>query len=324
VDGRWDDNVYRATAPVSLLTDFVYSLEGGGQLSASWPDWRVSLDYRLGADLYQEYENLDNLKNELGLLLSFHTGDWAFTYRNENFLRNSSYSEFAYFDDDNLFSIGWVPPGTWSSQIHLRSFYRQYSDNSASFQARNFTDQGGVLEVRREVDDRLSLAWGGGYNNRLFNRYAVGQSGGSFVNLASLQSDETWSVLLRAHYYLFSILQDINLDANRTDSNSYGFSNSVQSASWAAVVSPAENFFLQLFFRLYAKTYDITPITNNNNLLVGFTDEDSQDLLSIKATWEYTPDWTFSLGLSRLRNESNQPGLYYIKNLISAQVQRKF
>ena len=138
-----------------------------------------------------------------------------------------------------------------------------------------------------------------------------------------IQTDETWSVLLNAHLYFENILQDVNVEQERTNSNSYGFSNTVQSVSWAAVVRPSPSIYLQLLFRLFSKTYDVQPLINSD-LHIGFIDEDSQDLLSLKATWDWAPQWSASLGGSRFRNEYIQPGQYYIEDLLTATVQRNF
>jgi hypothetical protein len=189
--------------------------------------------------------------------------------------------------------------------------------------SKNFVDQSGSLSVQREIDDRFSLKLLGSYTNREFNRYAVADNGGAFSSVANLQNDNTWKVLLNAHVYFASILQDINVEGQRTDSNSYGFSNWVESFSWAGVVRPMSGFYLQLFFRLYLKYYDQSPL-NLPDLQLGFIDEDSQDLLAVKANWDLDSNWVGSLGVSRIRSESDQPNAYYIKDIISAQMRRSF
>jgi hypothetical protein len=80
---------------------------------------------------------------------------------------------------------------------------------------------------------------------------------------------------------------------------------------------------LQLLFRLYLKTYDQTPPTNQD-LQLGFIDEDSQDLLAVKANWDMGSGWVGSLGVSRIRSESDQPGAYYVKDIISTQIRKSF
>jgi hypothetical protein len=75
--------------------------------------------------------------------------------------------------------------------------------------------------------------------------------------------------------------------------------------------------------RLYQKVYDQTPLVNQD-LQVGFADEDSQDLISVKTTWEFAPLWSAGLTYSRMKTESTQPGEYYIKNVEAFQIERKF
>ena len=155
------------------------------------------------------------------------------------------------------------------------------------------------------------------------SRYAVASNNGVLVSLPDLQTDDTWTLLLNAHIYFASVLQDISVEGQRTDSNGYGFSNWVESVSWAGVIRPSSSFYLQLFFRLYFKQYDLDPL-KLPDLQLGFIDEDSQDLLSAKANWEFAPQWVGSLSLSRIRSESDQPGAYYIKNMASFQIRRSF
>jgi hypothetical protein len=176
------------------------------------------------------------------------------------------------------------------------------------------------LSVHRELGGQLSVRAEGSYNLRRFNRYAVDGLGAS---LEPLHEDGTWAVSLRSRIYFASVLQNITLEQQRTHSNSHGFSHTARSASWAAVVNPVPSLFLQLFIRFYGKEYDLPPL-DSPDLQVGYVDEDSQDLLSARATWEWSPQWTLSLGASRVRSESTQPGVFYIKNLYSAQIRRNF
>ena len=279
------------------------------------------LDYRLGAEQYQLYSSISNLENDFSLLLAAAPTPFSFYYKKDYFVRNSQYEVFNYIDDDNVGGLLWSPAGPWSYGAQYEFFSRTYYSKDPIYNSQNYTDQGFKVDTQREIDEKFSLKLEGSYNSRQFNRFAVAESGSSV--LPAIQTDETWTALLSAHLFFESILQDINLEEQRTNSNSYGFSNSVQSVSWAAVVRPASNLYLQLFFRLYSKTYDKPPL-NLPDLQVGFVDEDGQDLLSIRTAWEWAPQWTASLGISRVRNESTQPGLYYIKNILSAQIRRDF
>ena len=323
IETRLDSNVYRAVTVGGIWSDLIYSLGGGGTLEGHGKDWKGLISYELGGDIYQTYSPLNNMKNNLGLRASLIFGELELAYSKGYFLRTSATDDFNYFDDDNLFEFAWIPAGVWNSTARFKSFSRQYFNESASVRSRNFTDQGGLLNIHREIDEHFSLEVSGSYNKRTFNRYAVGLNGGVFVNLPVLQADDTWTLHLGANFYFASVLQTVTLEGQRTDSDSYGFSNGARSASWAAVLNPAGNFYLQLFFRLYHKQYDVSPLALPT-LQVGFIDDDSQNLLSIKQTWEISPQWTLNVSVSRLRNESDQPGLYYTKDLISAQIQTKF
>lgn len=317
---RYDDNVFRSVDPSGRLADEIYLINCGARFSSNYDIFRGELDYHLGADQYQFYSVLSNIKNDFGLLLGAEPGDFNFYYRKEYFLRNGQYDQFNYWDDDNLFGAQWAPQGPWSYEVKGKYFSRQYYSADPTIQTENFVDQGLLAGITREIDEKISVKLEGSYNNRQFNRWAVTQ----FATLPGLiQTDETWSVLLNAHLYFENVLQDINFEEQRTNSNSYGFSNTVQSVSWVAVVRPSPSIYLQLLFRLFSKTYDVQPLVNPD-LHIGFIDEDSQDLLSLKATWDWAPQWSASLGGSRFRNESIQPGQYYIEDILSATVQRNF
>ncbi len=318
---RFDDNVYRSVSANGRFSDGIYLLNAGGTLGFHWDVFRGDLRYRLGADQYQLYSSVSNLKNNFTLFLVSEPGPFSFYYKNEVYLRNSQYSDFDYSDLENLLGASWSPGGFWNYGLSYKNYSREYYDKTDAYQSRNFVDQALLLNVQREIDEKFSLKMEGGYNNRQFNRNAVASNATTI--LSSIHTDETWTLLLNAHLYFESVLQDINFEEQRTNSNSYGFSNSVQSVSWAAVVRPVSSLYLQLFFRLYSKNYDVTPL-NLPDLQVGFLDEDNQDLLSIRTTWEWSPQWMASIGISRARSESSQPGQYYIKNILSAQVRRNF
>jgi len=317
---RYDDNVFRSVDLGGRLSDEIYLVSGGTRFSSSYDVFKAGLNYHLGADQYQFYSVLSNIKNHFGLSLEAEPGEFGFYYQKEYFFRDSQYEQFNYWDDDNLLGIQWTPPGPWNYEIKGKYFSRQYYGNDPTILTENFVDQGFLAGIGREIDEKISLKLEGSYNNRQFNRWAV-TSTAPVPGL--IQTDETWSILLNAHLYFENILQDVNFEQQRTNSNSYGFSNTVQSVSWAAVVRPSSLIYLQLLFRLFSKTYDATPLVNSD-LHIGFVDEDSQDLLSIKATWDWAPQWSASLGGSRFRNESIQPGQYYIEDLLTATVRRNF
>jgi hypothetical protein len=259
------------------------------------------------------------------LAIGIEPGDWAFSIKKNFYIRNCLDSDFNYFDNGDFLDARWIPSGPWSSEVTYKDYSRQYYDKTDTFQSRDFLDRAGIIAVQREVNENFSLKLEGSYNNRQFNRYLVVLNGGEPLSSTSfpLQTDETWTGKLSGHLYLGSILQDFSLEHQRTDSNSYGFSNTVESFSWAAVVRPAPSFYLQLFFRLFSKVYDSPPLTLPD-LQIGYVDEDSQDLLSIKTSWEWSPQWMADISLNRLRTETTQPGQFYIKDILSVEVQRNF
>lgn len=318
---RVDDNVFRSVSGSGRFLDEVYLLNWGGGLSTRYDQFRAELNYHLGADQYQLYSSLSNIKNDFELFMAADPEPFSFYFKKEYFIRNSRDFNYDYLDDDNILGTLWSPEGPWNYEARYKNASRQYFSGDSAVRSRNFVDQSFLAGAQREIDDRLSMKLEGSYNNRQFNRYAVGSGGNSI--LPAIQTDETWTLLLNAHLFFEGVLQDINLEQQRTNSNSYGFSNTVQSVSWAAVVRPASSLYLQLYFRLYWKDYDVSPL-NLPDLQVGFVDEDSQDLLSIQTTWEWSPQWMASLGASRVRSESTQPGTFYIKNILSAQVRRNF
>ncbi len=320
---RYDDNVFRGASLDNRLPDEVYSLNFGAEAHSNFDILKSDLGYHLGADQYQLYSVLNNLINDFNLSISVNPNEWSFSYKKEFYLRTSEYSDFNYYDDNNYLEIQWAPAGSRSYETDYNYYSRDYFDPSNTYKSRNFVDQELFFNVQQEINEKISLKMEGSYNNRQFDRNPVGFVNGTLVNFSGIQTDETWSGILNAHIYFDSILQDINIEHQRTNSNSYGFSNTVESISWAAVLRPASSLYLQLFFRLYSKIYDVPPLVNPD-LQIGYVDEDSQDLLSIKTSWEWSPQWIANLSLSRLRDESTQPGEFYIKNILAFEAERKF
>lgn len=323
---QYDDNVYRSVEDINKLSDEIYSIDFGGLLQTRYDIFSGNFGYHLGDDQYQLYSGLNSLKNDFDFFLAADENDFTLYYKKEYFIRNSSYFDFNYYDDNNLVGLIWAPAGPWNFESRYTKFSRGYYNLDNAVQSQNYVDESGLLSVKREVDDRLSIKLQGSYGSRQFNRNLVVEVNPGEYSTSqsfSLQTDQTWTILLNTHLYFESILQDINLEEQRTNSNSYGFSNSVQSVSWAGIIRPIESFYLQLFFRLYLKTYDIPPL-DSPDLRLGYIDEDSQDLLSVKASLEWSSNWATSLSFSRMRTESDQPDQYYIKNIISFQLRRGF
>ncbi len=339
---RYDDNVYRSVFTGSRLSDEVSSLNGGGNLTLRSGQWNAKLDYHLGLDIYQGYINLDNYKNDFAGLLGFQPGDFSFYYRGDYFIRDSQYYFFNYYETNSVLGALWTPPGPWSYEAQGGYSTRNYYDfdyapyaysgvndqpviSQFLIQALDYIDQRASLSVQREMSDHLTVKLEGRFNDRQFNRNLVAQQGGVLVSLPSfaLQEDLTWTGQLTVRLYFESVLQELTLEGQRTDSNSYGFSNWVQSVSWTGSLRPFPAFYLQLLARLYTKSYDTTPLPYPG-LQVGYVDEESQDVLSLRASWDITSLWSLSVGTSRMRTESLQPGEFYIKDILSFQLQRNF
>ncbi|HVZ80544.1 MAG TPA: hypothetical protein VHE12_07045, partial [bacterium] len=277
-------------------------------------------------DQYQTYADQNNFRNNLNLSIGWDPDDLSFSFKKTWFWRFSGESNYDYFEDGNYLDMAWLPRGPWGLFGVFHDYSRYYYDASDTFRSRNYLDQSAGFSIQREVNEQLSFKLEGGYNVRQFNRTSIQVNGP--VTMTSpdfpLQNDRTWSIRAIGHLYVESVLQDFQLEHQRTDSNSYGFANTVDSISWAAILKPASSLYLQLFFRLYSKKYDTPPILGNPDLQIGYVDEDSQDLLSIKTSWEWAPQWSLNLGISRFRTESAQPSLFYIKDIFSVELQKDF
>jgi hypothetical protein len=326
IGSRLDDNVFRSTMATDLELDEITSVEFGGKVEAGWRDWKGELRYEGIGDAYLTYDILDNLRNDCVASLNLTLGNTAIYLEKELFLRNSHYDDFDYTEDGLLAGIQWNPTNPLNLEMKYKNLSREYGSQDPTVRTQNFVDNSGALSASAEINERVTVSLEGDYTNREFNRNAILQVPGvpgEYQDAGFLQTDQSYGFLVSAQLYIQSILQNFSIQHQRTDSNSYGFSNSVDSLSWAAVIRPSKNFYLQLFARLYEKVYDQTPIPNPD-LRVGFTDEDSQDLISAKSTWEFEPLWSAGFSFSRMKTESNQPGEYYIKNVEALQIERKF
>ncbi len=323
LETRYDNNIFRLVSDQGRLTDEIDSLSAGvSALAASGP-FRAQAEYSLNADTYQFYSQLNNFTHDLNLNLVGDAGPLSLRYTNDSFFRSSAYYEFDYFDEANLVAADYSLAPNWNLEGGGEILTREYYNDADYVVSRNFTDDGLSLSTQRIWSESFSAKFEMKLNNRQFNRYAVVVDSGAVTTAPFLQNDETLSADLGFHLYFLKVLQDIHLYASRTNSNSYAFSNSVESVSWAGVLSPMKDFYLQLFFRLYEKDYDYQPLAVPD-LQLGYTNDDGEDLLAAKGTWEWAPGWTGSLGLSRVKNESTQPGQYYIKDVVSAQIKMAF
>ncbi len=317
---RLDDNVVGQFDPMSRVSDEIYSLNLGGQVKADYSYFKGKLEYHVGGDQYQNYLYLDNLKNDFVLLLSMNIGEFTFYGLKEYFFRDSSYDYFNYTDDDSTGGIDWTPPGSWNLEIKYKDFTRKYDSPMDYIRNMNLIDDAFFGSITKEITEELSLKAGGGYNNRQYNRLALDSN---LNPTPDLQTDSTWTILLNARIYFDQILHEITLEHDQTQSNSFGYSNAVDSISWAAVVRPVSTLYLELFFRLYDKTYSDKPLAYLPDYKI-VVDEDSQDLLSVKTSWEWTTGWSSSISLSRERAETIFANQYYIKNVAAIQIKKSF
>src|SRR5258708_6191967 len=83
---RYDDNVFRAVDMPGRLSDGIYLFNGGAHFSSSYDVFKADLDYHLGADQYQFYSVLNNIKNDFDLLLDAEIENFSFYYRKEYFI----------------------------------------------------------------------------------------------------------------------------------------------------------------------------------------------------------------------------------------------
>ena len=323
LETRFDDNVFRLVSEQGRQSDEVDAVSTGVQAQAAFDGFEAQAAYSLNADTYQYYSQLDNFTHDFNFDFSRLSGPFILRYTNDSFFRSSDYYEFDYFDEASLLGLEYDLDPHWSFGLNGEILSRDYYADADYVVSRNFTDDGLAVSAQRVWSESFSAKLEFKYDSRQFNRYAVVSGPVSFSAAPFLQDDATWSADLGFHAYFLKVLQDIHVTASRTDSNSYGFSNSVGSFSWAGVLSPAKDFYLELFFRFYEKDYDVQPI-QNQDLLLGFTNDDGQDLLAVKGTLEWAPGWTGNLSVSRFKNESTQPGEYYIKDVISAQILKTF
>ena len=324
LETRYDNNIFRLVSDQGRLSDEIDSFSGGVSARALGGPFRAQAEYSLNADTYQFYSQLNNFTHDLNLNLLADAGLLSLRYTNDSFFRSSAYYEFDYFDEANLFAVDYSPASNWNLEGAGEILSREYYNNADYVVSRNFTNDGLSLSAQRIWSESLSAKFQMKLDNRQYNRDIVVVNSGAVTTAPILQNDETLSADLGFHLYFLKILQDIHLYAARTNSNSYAFSNSVESFSWAGVLSPMKDFYLELFFRLYEKDYDFQPLTTSPDLQLGYTNDDGEDLLAAKGTWEWAPGWTGSLGVSRVKNESTQPGQYYIKDVISAQIKMAF
>ncbi len=317
---RFDDNIEGPFDLGTRLSDEIYSLNVGAQLKVGYKSLNGKVEYHLGGDQYQNFLYLDNLKNDVVLLLSENSGDFTLYALKEYFFRASSYDYFNYVDDDFTGGVEWNPQGYWNFELKYKDFTRKYYSDADYIRNMNFVDQAFFVSITREINEKLSFKTGGGYNNRQYNRLALDSS---LNPLTDIQTDGTWTVLLNARIYFDEILHEITLEHDQTHSNCSGFSYAVDSISWAAVVRPVSTLYLELFFRLYSKSYDEKPLSDLPDYKI-VVDEDSQDLLSVKTSWEWNPGWSTSISLNRERSETIFADQYYIKNVAAIQIKRSF
>ena len=174
---RYDDNVYRSILPNGRFADEIYLLNFGANLGVRYDISKGNLNYELGADQYQLYSSLNNLKNDFELFLSVNPDPMSFYFKKENYYRNSLDFNFDYIDDDYLFGLAWAPAGPWNYEAQYRNFARQYYDMSDAVRSRDFIDQGVQISVQREVNEKFSMKLQGNYNNRQFDRYIIEPDG---------------------------------------------------------------------------------------------------------------------------------------------------
>jgi len=320
---RMDNNVYRRTAG-DPEGDIIQTFGGGVSLSSLFKDtWQMEVDYHFSADLYQRHGDLNNYRNHLLISLDSRQGPVLGWFRKKYMIRRSPENNYDYWDDQIALGIDWSPRASWNLDLQGENTLRRYYDPEPFVRAKDFNDNTVTLTLFRQLEDGLSLQAGGFLGRREFNRYATGLDGGGYHVLRETQKDDTYGGQAGMRWFVASVLNELFFQVQKSSSNNVGSGNHVRSISWAAGVNPAPTLTFQMMFRLYHKRYDVDPLTIPEYQL-GFNDEEGQDLLTAKTVWECTPRLNLGFSFARVRCESSIPAKYYIKQVYSLQIQRRF
>jgi hypothetical protein len=320
---RWDDNVYRDPGPGQQADAIASAGCGAIVLSDVRSTWRAEVSGSTSADLYRTHDRLDNVLNRIRLSLESLPGPIRGSFHKRYGIRRSQEVHFDHWDDQSGLGIVWTPSHAWSAEARYENSMRRYYDGSAAVRARNRWDDTVSLDGVFHLEDRLSVQVGALMGRREYNRYAVARTGGDYHLRDEPQQDDTAGARMALRWFASSVLNEVTLQFQRTDSNNVGSSYRSRSISWAAGVTPHPRFTLQALCRLFRKEYDSDPL-ELPEFRLGFDEEEGEDLLSMKTVWEFSPRWDLGLTATRLRAESEVPGRFYVKKVLSSQVQRRF
>lgn len=324
VGWRLDDNVFRATNREEARTDRIASLEAGAGLEArAGKHGAGSLMWTGALDVYDRFGSQDNHRQELNLSLLARFSGWRLHYHKGAVWRLSAEENYDYMDSSDAVEIRWSPFPAWDTRAGYRLHSREYRTSDPVVRARNFVEDSASGGVGWQAARGLRLETQGFWKVRDVNRLAVRESGNMFTVLEDLQRDVTLQGGIGVRWLLASVLQEVLFQISRTESNSDGFSHRTRSASWAGVVNPTPDLFVYLFVRLFEKRYDRDPF-RLPEFELGFNEEEGQDLLSAKVSWEWKPAWTLSFSAARLHNESPDPNRFYVKHVVRWETLRRF
>lgn len=324
METRYDDNIFRSAGSASRVGDWLFSSGVGlqGKLMLS-PQWDFGAGWSGRGTLYRREKTQDNAQNDFALALGFSQGGWSARYTRSWNFRSSVEANYDYRDLLENVEVAGLFKQFHRTRLNYRFYQREYRMQNSVFQARNFFEDYLRWETSGPLFSRWRYLGTVSWRSKQFNRYALHAKGETFEVLNELQKDSGLGFQGGFNGHAGSLLQEWTLGYERIRSNSDGFSHRNLWFSWAAVVRPISAWYVQLFARLFDKRYDRDPF-QLPELELGFNDEEGQDLLSLKITWQLDDHWETFFFASRLRNESEIPNRFYIKHLLGFGMLRSF
>lgn len=324
METRYDDNIFRSPARASRTGDWLFS--SGVGLKGKWmlsPQWDMGAGWSGRGMLYRREKTQDNAQNDFSLALGFSPGGWSVRYTRFWNFRSSTEANYDYRDRLENVEVTRFLKNLHRVRLNYRFYQRDYHTENPVFQARNFFEDHFRWETAGILFSRWRYLGAVSWRSKQFNRYALRAQGETFEVLNELEKDSGLGFQGGFSGHVGSLLQEWTLAYERIRSNSDGFSHRNLWFSWAAVVRPISAWYVQLFARLFDKRYDRDPF-RLPELELGFNDEEGQDLLSLKVTWQLDDHWETFLFASRLHNESETPNRFYIKHLLGFGMLRSF
>lgn len=320
---RWDDNVNRASG-TDRRADRISSLTGGAELHSIVRNaCEVDVTGVITGDSHQAHPDLDSLLDRFQISLSTLPAPWRLSFGRRVLIRRSQESDYDHWDDEMVWDLTWTPDPEWRAGASYRNTRRSHYDPSPQYRARDYGCDILSIDGFLRAEQNLTLMASLRGDRSIYNRYAVRWMGHSYGLKPDLQTDRSFTAHGGLRWFQSGVLGEVHVEWRRNLSNNHGSTYTARSVSWAAAMDPIRHWTLQGQFRLYDKRYAQDPL----GLLefgTGYTEEDSQELFSGKVVWEFLPQWDLSATLARLRSESVVPGTYYVKRVVSIQLQKRF